>query len=79
MPPPRRKTLEVARRDEGALKLEGRLVLLVDDDRGVLELLRRGLEPQVGPLGARYWTFPPDFKDRVQRLFTPASAASSPR
>jgi two-component system cell cycle response regulator len=46
MPPPRRKTLEVARRDEGALKLEGRLVLLVDDDRGVLELLRRGLEPQ---------------------------------
>jgi two-component system, cell cycle response regulator len=46
MVPPRRKTLEVARRDEGALKLEGRLVLLVDDDRAVLELLRRGLEPQ---------------------------------
>jgi diguanylate cyclase (GGDEF)-like protein len=46
MAPPRRKTLEVARRDEGALKLEGRLVLLVDDDRAVLELLRRGLEPQ---------------------------------
>ncbi|MDX2009744.1 MAG: diguanylate cyclase [Myxococcaceae bacterium] len=43
---PRRKTLEVARRDESALKLEGRLVLLVDDDRAVLELLRRGLEPQ---------------------------------
>jgi esterase/lipase superfamily enzyme len=40
---------------------------------------RRGLEPQEGPQGARYWTFPPDFKDRVQRLFTPASAASSPR
>ena len=39
---------------------------------------RRGLDPQVGRLGARYWTFPPDFKDRVQRLFTPASAASSP-
>ncbi len=40
---------------------------------------RRGLEPQEGPHGARYWTFPPDFKDRVQRLFTPAAAASSPR
>ncbi|MCU0700046.1 MAG: diguanylate cyclase [Myxococcaceae bacterium] len=46
MVPPRRKTLEVARRDESVLKLEGRLVLLVDDDRAVLELLRRGLEPQ---------------------------------
>jgi len=40
---------------------------------------RRGLEPQVGASGTRYWTFPPDFKDRVQRLFTPAPAASSPR
>jgi esterase/lipase superfamily enzyme len=40
---------------------------------------RRGLEPQVGPLGARYWTFPPDFKDRVQRLFIPTPAASSSR
>jgi len=40
---------------------------------------RRGLEPQQGPQGTRYWTFPPDFKDRVQRLFTPSSAASSPR
>jgi diguanylate cyclase (GGDEF)-like protein len=46
MPPPRRKTLEVARRDDASLRLEGRLVLLVDDDRAVLELLRRGLEPQ---------------------------------
>jgi len=45
MPPVRRKTLEVARRDEGALKLEGRLLLLVDDDHGVIELLRRGLAP----------------------------------
>ncbi|MBE2253674.1 MAG: diguanylate cyclase [Myxococcus sp.] len=45
MPQARRKTLEVARRDEGALKLEGRLLLLVDDDRGVIELLRRGLAP----------------------------------
>ncbi|MBL8937950.1 MAG: diguanylate cyclase [Archangium sp.] len=42
----RRKTLEVARRDDTAVTLEGRLVLLVDDDRAVLELLRRGLEPQ---------------------------------
>jgi esterase/lipase superfamily enzyme len=40
---------------------------------------RRGLEPQEGPQGTRYWAFPPDFKDRVQRLFTPASVASSPR
>ncbi|MGB2816395.1 MAG: hypothetical protein WBC37_04170, partial [Burkholderiaceae bacterium] len=39
----------------------------------------RGLEPQESPHGTRYWTFPPDFKDRVQRLFTPAAAASSPR
>lgn len=45
MPQARRKTLEVARREEGALKLEGRLLLLVDDDRGVIELLRRGLAP----------------------------------
>jgi two-component system, cell cycle response regulator len=45
MPQARRKTLEVARRDEGALKLEGRLLLLVDDDHGVIELLRRGLAP----------------------------------
>lgn len=41
----RRKTLEVARREDASLRLEGRLVLLVDDDRAVLELLRRGLEP----------------------------------
>ena len=39
---------------------------------------QRGLEAQSGPRAARYWTFPPDFKDRVQRLFTPAAAASSP-
>ncbi len=45
MPQARRKTLEVARREEGALKLEGRLLLLVDDDRGVIDLLRRGLAP----------------------------------
>jgi len=49
---------------------------------------RRGLEPQETDLGTRYWTFPPDFKERVQRLFTPAlpaaaaapaTSASSPR
>ena len=32
---------------------------------------RRGLEPKEAPQGTRYWTFPPDFKGRVQRLFTP--------
>jgi two-component system, cell cycle response regulator len=42
----RRKTLEVARREDAAVTLEGRLVLMVDDDRAVLQLLRRGLEPQ---------------------------------
>jgi esterase/lipase superfamily enzyme len=41
---------------------------------------RRGLEPQEGPQGTRYWTFPPDFTGRVQRLFTPAlpAAAAAP-
>ncbi len=33
---------------------------------------RRGLAAQSTDAGARYWTFPPDFKDRVVRLFTPA-------
>ena len=43
---------------------------------------RRGLVEQTGARGARYWTFPPDFYQRVVRLFsqppsgTPASAAS---
>jgi esterase/lipase superfamily enzyme len=37
---------------------------------------RRGLEPQEGNLGARYWTFPPDFTERVRRLFTPALPAA---
>ena len=32
---------------------------------------RSRLEPQVGPLGARYLTFSPDFDDRVQRVFAP--------
>jgi len=33
---------------------------------------RRGLSAQSTDAGARYWTFPPDFKERVVRLFTPA-------
>jgi esterase/lipase superfamily enzyme len=31
---------------------------------------RRGLAAQSGAGGARYWTFPPDFVDRVVRLFS---------
>jgi esterase/lipase superfamily enzyme len=34
----------------------------------------RGLEPQSGEQGARYWTFPPDFDLRVKQLFSPALA-----
>jgi two-component system, cell cycle response regulator len=41
----RRKTLEVARKDESTPTLEGRVLLLVDDDRGIIELLRHGLAP----------------------------------
>ena len=33
---------------------------------------RRGLAAQSTEGGARYWTFPPDFQDRVVRLFAPA-------
>jgi len=33
---------------------------------------RRGLSEQSGPGGARYWTFPPDYRDRVLQLFKPA-------
>ena len=32
---------------------------------------RRGLSAQSASDGTRYWTFPPDFKDRVVRLFAP--------
>jgi hypothetical protein len=35
---------------------------------------RRGLDAQTTERGTRYWTFPPDFGDRVVRLFTPAPA-----
>jgi esterase/lipase superfamily enzyme len=42
----------------------------------------RGLSEQSGRLGARYWTFPPDFYGRVARLFSggasPAPAAATP-
>ena len=37
---------------------------------------RRGLDAQVGAGGSRYWTFPPDFDDRVVRLFVPAAASA---
>lgn len=33
---------------------------------------RRGLDGQRTDAGARYWSFPPDFDLRVQRLFAPA-------
>ncbi len=33
---------------------------------------RRGLDGQDAANGSRYWTFPPDFSDRVVRLFVPA-------
>jgi esterase/lipase superfamily enzyme len=35
---------------------------------------RRGLAAQDTPGGARYWTFPPDFDQRVKQLFAPAAA-----
>ena len=34
---------------------------------------QRGLEAQIGPRASRYWTFPPDFDERVKRLFLPAT------
>ncbi|MBP6709465.1 MAG: alpha/beta hydrolase, partial [Candidatus Accumulibacter sp.] len=33
---------------------------------------RRGLTAQDAPQGTRYWAFPPDFDDRVMKLFSPA-------
>lgn len=45
MPAPRRKTLEATRRqDEPAARLEGRTLLIADDDRAVLSQIRAGLE-----------------------------------
>lgn len=40
----RKRTLEIARRSEVAPELAGRKVLIVDDDRSSLALVRRGLE-----------------------------------
>jgi esterase/lipase superfamily enzyme len=37
---------------------------------------RRGLDQQQMPGGARYWTFPSDFYDRVARLFRPSANRS---
>jgi len=34
---------------------------------------RRGLSAQSSDSGARYWTFPPDFDQRVRQLFMPAT------
>ncbi len=39
---------------------------------------RRGLTAQTSDQGSRYWTFPPDFNDRVTRLFAPTSEAATP-
>jgi esterase/lipase superfamily enzyme len=33
----------------------------------------RGLDAQTGPRESRYWTFPPDFDERVRQLFVPAT------
>lgn len=46
MPPQRRKSPEVARREEGPTTLEGRLVLVADDDRSVIRQVREGLDGQ---------------------------------
>jgi len=39
---------------------------------------RRGLTAQTSVRGSRYWTFPPDFEDRVTTLFTPAPGSAPP-
>ena len=33
----------------------------------------RGLDAQSGPRASRYWTFPPDFGERVKQLLLPAT------
>jgi len=38
---------------------------------------QRGLDAQSAALGARYWTFPSDFDDRVVRLFNPLALPAS--
>lgn len=37
---------------------------------------RRGLDGQSTGGGARYWTFPPDFSERVTKLFSPRARAA---
>jgi esterase/lipase superfamily enzyme len=39
---------------------------------------RRGLVAQTSPRGARYWTFPADFDQRVARLFSEARDSGEP-
>lgn len=39
---------------------------------------QRGLDGQTASGGARYWTFPPDFHDRVVRLFRPLPGTPTP-
>ena len=41
--PARRKTLEVARRDEGTVQVRGRRILVADDDRLIIEQVTQGL------------------------------------
>jgi esterase/lipase superfamily enzyme len=38
---------------------------------------RRGLDEREAISGSRYWTFPPDFNNRVVRLFVPAPGAAA--
>ena len=37
---------------------------------------QRGLDAQSGPRASRYWTFPPDFDERVKQLFMPATSTA---
>ncbi len=46
MSPSRRKTLEVTRRDDDAASVEGRLILVADDDKGIVRQVRAGLDHQ---------------------------------
>jgi esterase/lipase superfamily enzyme len=39
---------------------------------------RRGLEERIGEKGARFWTFPPDFDQRIARLFRESVGESAP-
>jgi hypothetical protein len=39
---------------------------------------RRGLEERIGELGGRFWTFPPDFDQRIARLFAQLAGHDAP-